>query len=84
MYNVSINVVICDSPARSMITFTKLYNCHFGCPRCNDKGEHLNYRMCFFSTESTLRTNESFSLRINEEHHTIRRNRARNGEPISS
>lgn len=68
-YSVKINLIICDSPARSMITCTKGHNAHFGCPRCIDQGYHLNFRMCFLSTKSKLRTNQSFLLRKNEEYH---------------
>lgn len=69
-YSISINAVICDSPARCMITCTKPHNAYFGCPRCTDEGDYIDNRMCFFSTSNSLRTNESFSSRLQEERHT--------------
>lgn len=35
---VLLHLIICDSPARSMITGTKSHNGHCGCPRCIDEG----------------------------------------------
>lgn len=68
-YTVEINIIICDSPARSMITLTKSHNSHFGCPRCLDEGDYINHRMCFLSTSSPLRSDESFLSKTNIEHH---------------
>lgn len=69
-YSISINAVICDSPARAMVTLTKPYNGYFGCPQCTDEGEYMNNKICFPSTTSSLRSDETFSLRLQEEHHT--------------
>ena len=53
-----------------MVTCTKSHNGYFGCPRCIDEGDYLDHRMCFLSTKSSLRSDESFLLRKNKEHHT--------------
>ena len=53
-----------------MVTCTKSHNGYFGYPRCIDEGDYLDHRMCFLSTKSSLRSDESFLLRKNKEHHT--------------
>lgn len=70
LYSVDINSVICDSPARSLVTCTKSHSGYFGCPRCTDKGVHINHRLCFPNTNSELRNDESFSSRRNAEYYT--------------
>lgn len=68
-YTLEINLIICDSPARSLVTGTKSHNGYFGCPRCIDEEDYSDHRMCFLSTNSPLRTDQSFLIRENLEHH---------------
>lgn len=70
MYYVKIRAFICDSPARSFVTCTKGYNAYFGCNKCIAEGDYENRRMLFLDQNCPLRTDESFKLRKNPEHHT--------------
>lgn len=70
VYYVKIKAIICDSPARSFITCTKGHNGYFGCSKCIVEGDYENHRMLFLHRDSSLRTDESFRLRKNLEHHT--------------
>lgn len=70
LYYVKIRAIICDSPARSFVTCTKGHNGYFGCHKCIVEGDYLNHRMLFLNHNCSLRTDESFNLRKNPEHHT--------------
>lgn len=70
LYYVKIRAIICDSPARSFVTCTKGHNGYFGCSKCIVEGDYENHRLLFRDQNCPLRTNESFSLRKNPEHHT--------------
>lgn len=69
VYYVKIRAVICDSPARSFVTCTKGHNGYFGCSKCIVEGDYENRRMLFLDQNCPLRTDESFKLRENPEHH---------------
>lgn len=69
MYTVVINAIICDTPARSFITYTKGHTGYFSCPKCIQEGEFFNNRVIFPKTDCTLRTNETFVNRTHNEHH---------------
>lgn len=71
-YNVVINAILCDAPARSLITYTKGHTGYFSCPKCIQEGAFLHKRVIFKETHNALRTNESFKNRNQEEHHTGR------------
>lgn len=70
LYYVKIKAIICDAPARSFITCTKGHNGYFGCSKCIVEGEYENHRMLFLDQNCPLRTDESFKIRKNPEHHT--------------
>ncbi|EZA49249.1 hypothetical protein X777_12489 [Ooceraea biroi] len=72
VYYIQIRAVICDSPARSFVTCTKIHNGYFGCSKCFIEGDYGNGRMLFLDHNCSLRTDESFLLRKNPEHHTCR------------
>lgn len=57
------------SPARSFVTCTKGHNDYFGCSKCIVEEDYENRRMLFLDQNCPLRTNESFKLRENPEHH---------------
>lgn len=67
-YNVTLRCIICDSPARSYIKCTKQFNGYFGCDKCTKEGEFRD-RMVFLSESASLRTDDTFRRRTNEEHH---------------
>jgi len=70
VYYVKVKAIICDSPARSFVTCTKGHNGYFGCSKCIVEGDYENRRMLFLDHNCPLRTDESFKLRKNPEHHT--------------
>ncbi|CAD6208892.1 GSCOCG00012762001-RA-CDS, partial [Cotesia congregata] len=68
-FNVVIRAVICDSPARSFVTCTKLHNGYYGCGKCREEGDYKDHRMLFLNVNAPLRTDQNFIDRIDEEHH---------------
>lgn len=66
---VRIRAFICDTPARAYVTGIKGHNAYFGCGKCVQEGTYNTGRMTFPETDSRLRTNESFRLKQNEDHH---------------
>ncbi|KYM96522.1 hypothetical protein ALC62_12823 [Cyphomyrmex costatus] len=69
-YTVSINAIVCDTPARSFITYTKGHTGYFGCPKCIQEGDFVRNRVTFPETHCTLRSNNTFKNRTQIEHHT--------------
>lgn len=69
---VNINAFICDAPAKAFVTCTKGHNAYFGCGKCSQEGEYVEHRVTFPEMNAPLRTDESFRLRLNEEHHKKR------------
>ena len=67
-YNVTLRCIVCDSPARSYVKCTKQFNGYFSCDKCIDEGEYRD-RMVFLSESASLRTDDTFRRRTNEEHH---------------
>lgn len=59
---------ICDAPARAFITATKTHSGYFSCSKCTEEGE-WHGRVVFLKEDAILRTNESFRMRTQEEHH---------------
>lgn len=68
-FTISLRAMICDAPAKSFVCAVKGHNGHFGCTKCMQEGEYLNNRMSFPDLENTLRTDENFKNRSNEEFH---------------
>ncbi|XP_044765188.1 uncharacterized protein LOC123321583 isoform X1 [Coccinella septempunctata] len=66
---IKFNAFICDAPARALILGVKNHTGYFGCTKCIQEGDFINNRMTFPEIESTLRTNESFRNKLQEEHH---------------
>lgn len=66
---VKIRAYICDAPARADIVETKYFNAYYGCNKCEQKGIHIDRRMTFPFTNSSLRTDASFRNRTNSPHH---------------
>lgn len=58
-----------DSPARCFSLGIKYYNGFFGCPRCTTKGMTKKDRTCFPELDAPLRTDESFLMKQQPEHH---------------
>ncbi|XP_065644387.1 uncharacterized protein LOC136075366 [Hydra vulgaris] len=68
-YDIFINAIICDAPARAFIKCIKGHCGYNGCERCIQEGVHLKYRMTFPDTNSTLRTDADFIVQKDEDHH---------------
>jgi len=47
-YKVVINAIVCDTPAKSFITYTKGHTGYFSCSKCIQEGDFLNNRVVFF------------------------------------
>lgn len=60
---------ICDTPAKTFLTGTKGHTGYFGCSNCVQEGTYIDRRMCFTETNAQLRTDESFRMRKQTEHH---------------
>ena len=67
--NVHLKAIICDSPARSFITYTKHHSGYFSCTKCEQEGEYVDH-VILPELDSALRTDESFRLQSNPQHHT--------------
>lgn len=71
---VKLNVFICDAPAKSFIKGTKGHNAYFGCGNCTQEGNYRQNRMTYPEINATLRSDEIFKLKQQEEHHKITSN----------
>lgn len=61
--------VVCDTPARAFVKNTKGHNGYHGCDKCCQPGVYFNNRMTYPRNDFELRTDSSFSDRVDEEHH---------------
>lgn len=70
-FSVVVKAFICDVPAKSFITCTKGHTGYASCTKCQEEGSYINNRVCFPNTDNLqLRTDQSFRLKIQEDHHT--------------
>lgn len=73
MYNrkiiIEIEAFCCDAPARAFIKNTKGHNAYYGCDKCIVQGTYLERRMVYLESECERRTDASFNLKTNKEHH---------------
>jgi hypothetical protein len=77
--SVKVNILgfICDAPARAKITYTVPHNAYFGCSKCVIKGEYFKIpgstkgRVTFPNLDCELRTDQSFRMRAQPEHHLL-------------
>lgn len=68
-FSFKINGFICDVPAKSFILQTKGNSGYFSCSKCNIEGKYINGRVCFPEEKITLRTDNSFRQKLQDEHH---------------
>ena len=59
---------VCDAPARAMVKGIKQFSGYFGCDKCAQKGKYIG-RVTYPECEAQLRTDHSFRLQSNVEHH---------------
>ena len=69
VYQVCIASVICDTPARAYIKRVKSHAGYSGCDKCTQEGVY-NKKMTFPLSNAPLRTDASFRLMSDEDHHT--------------
>nr|XP_055037851.1 uncharacterized protein LOC129425744 [Misgurnus anguillicaudatus] len=65
-----ITSVICDAPARAFVKCIKTHTGYSGCDKCVQSGVYSNHRMTFPEICAFPRTDESFKLALDEDHHT--------------
>ncbi|KAG8238408.1 hypothetical protein J437_LFUL011595 [Ladona fulva] len=70
--SVIVTCYVCDAPARAFVAQIKSHTGYFGCGKCTIQGEYINNRVTFGEVDAALRTNESFSLMVDEDHHVGR------------
>lgn len=71
---VKLNVFICDAPAKSFIKGIKGHNAYFGCGNCIQEGDYVENRVTFPEINAILRSDKSFQLKQQEEHHKMTSN----------
>jgi len=64
-----INAVICDAPAKTFMKCVKGHTGYYGYDKCEVEVEWRENRMLFLDENASLRTDEKFLLRHNEDHH---------------
>ncbi|KYN21546.1 hypothetical protein ALC57_06079 [Trachymyrmex cornetzi] len=68
---VKMNVFICDAPTKLFVKGIKGHNAYFGCGNCIQEGDYVENRVTFPEINARLRSDESFKLKHQEEHHKI-------------
>lgn len=68
---VSINVFVCDVPAKAFILKIKGHSELYSCTRCTQEGEYFKNKVCFPDSKdkSGERTHEGYLNKLNKEHH---------------
>jgi len=67
--SIKVKGIIADAPARAFIKQVKGHSGYFGCEKCIEEGDYLSGSVSFPNGNAQLRTDESFNLYLNEEHH---------------
>jgi len=68
-FTVNILNFSCDSPAKTFLLNVKGHNAYFGCTLCIEEGTYLEHRMTYPGLDATLRTDESFRSKKDEDYH---------------
>ena len=68
-YDVKINAIICDAPARAMLKKCKGHTGYNACERCCEEGASIKGRMTFPGHAANERTDDSFKKKDDDEHH---------------
>ncbi|XP_076854934.1 uncharacterized protein LOC143509924 isoform X4 [Brachyhypopomus gauderio] len=69
VFFVKVSSVMCDAPARAFIKGIKSHTGYAGCDKCVQSGVYMNHRMTFPETHAACRTDESFRVNADEDHH---------------
>ncbi|XP_063931836.1 uncharacterized protein LOC135143826 [Zophobas morio] len=68
-YAVEIHSFVCDSPAKAFIKCVKSHGGYSSCDKCHDPGEYYCGRVTLKNIFAPKRTDRSFRLQLDEEHH---------------
>lgn len=68
-FNIKIHSFVCDAPARAYIKQIKNHNGYSCCEKCEENGTYFEKRIILRSTNAIKRTDESFVLQRDEDHH---------------
>ena len=60
--------IVCDAPAKAFLLKVKSHNAYHGCNTCIDEGV-FNKTMTFLTTNSPMRTNNSFRNKTDDSYH---------------
>jgi hypothetical protein len=69
LFTVSVRCFVCDMPARSYLKCVKSHNGYSSCDKCICNGNYIEHRVVLDDLDSALRTDESFQLQSDEDHH---------------
>lgn len=81
---VRIAALVCDAPARCLVTSVATHNAYFGCHKCTTEGVWIRNtvlsnhggRVTYPEVNAPLRTDESFRTRAQPAHHNQKRGRS--------
>lgn len=72
-FNVTVNFITCDAPAKAMVKASKLCTGYYGCDKCEQKGDWVGERgrgrVTYPYEESSKRTDETFRNQQQPQHH---------------
>lgn len=68
-FNVFINCMICDAPAKAFLKCIKGHTGFYGCDKCEKEGMWIDHRMVFTNENARIHTDETFLMRTNKDHH---------------
>ncbi|KAB0790109.1 hypothetical protein PPYR_15576, partial [Photinus pyralis] len=68
-YKIKIHSFICDAPARAFIKCIKSHGGYSCCERCMESGDYVNGKVVYKGINATRRTDKSFVLQSDEDHH---------------
>ena len=68
-WQIELQCFCADAPAHAFLKGIISHNGYFGCEKCTTKGEHIRNIVSFNQLNATLRTDETFRLKQNPQHH---------------
>jgi len=71
IFKFEIGHIVCDSPARAFLLNVKGHNGYFGCSSCTQEGKYIQNKMTFPGIDISLRSDESFCNRTNEDYYKV-------------
>jgi len=66
-----IDALICDTPAKAFVLCVKGHCGYSSCTKCITEGEYLGKRMCFPQIDASLRTDEDFIQKRDDNYHKL-------------